>query len=93
MIYHMDDGQREKFMRLKNPEGLPDALAKDLPQDLKNWLRDVYGPAFVAQVITTIPPPKDEENWRHNLSTKEQDKLWYWFNGSVSNLSSRVPKC
>jgi hypothetical protein len=78
--YHMDDDQRTNFTKMAKPSNLPIELTSNLSTDLKTWLHDVYGVAFLTQCLDGVTDFNDK------LSTKEKERLWYWWSGNVLPL-------
>ena len=76
----MKEEHRTGILNLPKPTDLPKHLADGLGEELKTWLRAVYGPAYIANLLINVKPAQS----RWLFSDKEAAKIRYWWNGSVS---------
>lgn len=81
MYFHMEAADLNERFQKKQPDSLPDHLAKGLPSNLRNWIRDVYSPAFTALTIAESYNTKD---WQSKFTPKERSKILYFWQGDVS---------
>ncbi len=81
MTYHMNEDDRVQFLNSALPQNLPIELTTNLPDNLKTFLKDKYGPAYVSMMLSHAKV-KDSD-WRYPLTDAERDKIWYWWTGSV----------
>lgn len=84
MEFHMNESDRTHFLQTKAPENHPPELGDKMNDDLKKWVREVYAPAYVSFMISQVKPTEESRKWRDPLTDAEQDKIWYWWQGSVS---------
>jgi len=75
MYYHMASTDREKIFNKNQLTGLVDHLGKNLPSDLSNWVKDVYGPAYTSFLISQGYNTKD---WLTRFEAKEKAKIEYF---------------
>ncbi|KFG84691.1 hypothetical protein MANI_115552 [Metarhizium anisopliae] len=79
MYYHMDENQREKILQIPKPtvpDELPAALADNLPDNLKTFFEDKYGPAFICRYVGRT------QKYMKSFTDQEMKKLWYWWQGN-----------
>lgn len=90
MYYHMEQSDLNNIFNKRKPSGLPDHLMQSLPGNLKNWIRDVYSPAFTS---LTISESFSTNGWETKFSDEEKIKIMYFWQGDVTAPSSVVIKC
>lgn len=77
----MHPEELNKVFNMTQPKTLPDHLGQNLPDNLKTWIRDVYGPAFTSLLISESYNTGD---WREKFDDTEKEKIsWFW-QGRVS---------
>ncbi|KAH6880531.1 hypothetical protein B0T10DRAFT_609611 [Thelonectria olida] len=80
MLFHMNEDARTTFLQTAPPENLPVELGANLQQELKSWIHDTYGPAYVSFMIAQTKSANAK--WRYPLTDADKDKIWYWWSGS-----------
>lgn len=81
MLFHMEADARTNFLQTQPPQNLPIELGSNLQSDLKTWIRNTYGPAYISFMISQIK--SGTVNWRGNFDDTQKEKIWYWWSGSV----------
>ncbi|KAJ5587160.1 uncharacterized protein N7459_002925 [Penicillium hispanicum] len=76
MYYHMDQKQLDDFTIRGRPTQLPSQLTTQLDPNLREWLKNTYAPAFIAQNISQI------EKYSDRFKDNEREKVWYWWAGN-----------
>lgn len=84
MQFHMNADDRTNFLQTTAPQSLPNELGNGLEDTLKTWVRTTYGPAYVSFMIAQVKPTDETKKWRGPLTDADKDKIWYWWQGSVS---------
>lgn len=82
MYYHMDSELRgPKFLNVPQPNTLPAELSTNLEDRYRNWMKDVYAPAYLTYMIS-----ETNTNFRdkYKFSDKEKARIAYWWTGTVS---------
>ncbi|KNG86160.1 hypothetical protein ANOM_006584 [Aspergillus nomiae NRRL 13137] len=86
MMYHMDTDQRKNILREPQPTpgtDIPHSLAEDLPQELKDFFKDKYAPAFICRYVGRT------QKYSSSFTKQEMRNLWYWWEGSGPNSLSQ----
>ncbi|KZF22467.1 hypothetical protein L228DRAFT_268931 [Xylona heveae TC161] len=78
MLFHMNPDDRDQFMDVSKPD-LPSELGSSLPQNLKDFFRNKYGPAFICRSIGRTA------KYVSSFTEKEKRQLWYWWEGNSKN--------
>ena len=82
----MKASDREDILNIKArpsvPKELPHALADGLSQKLKDWIFDMYAPAFICNQLSEVSP-ENSKSWRYNFDADEALKIKYWWSGQV----------
>ncbi|KAJ1324773.1 Hint domain-containing protein [Microdochium nivale] len=81
MYYHMSESDRTQFLQFPKPTNLPFELAESLPQNLQDWISDIYAPAYISFMLSQVSP-SDSSSWRVNFTDDEKNMIWYWWSGS-----------
>ncbi|OAA47155.1 hypothetical protein NOR_02791 [Metarhizium rileyi] len=79
MLYHMDNDQRDKILGQPKPipdKDIPASLADNLPQELKDFFREKYAPAFICRYVGRT------SKYMKDFTQKEMNDLWYWWQGN-----------
>ncbi|KPM39826.1 hypothetical protein AK830_g6732 [Neonectria ditissima] len=80
MLFHMNEDDRTTFLQTTAPANLPIELGANLQQELKSWIHDTYGPAYVSFMVSQTKSANAK--WRYPLTDADKDKIWYWWSGS-----------
>jgi hypothetical protein len=86
MYYHMNESDRTTFLNYPKPTNLPDSLGVNLDSTLKTWIHDTYAPAYISFMLSQVAPGSSK-SWRVNFDQTENNKIWYWWSGSVSLIN------
>ncbi|KAH0598391.1 hypothetical protein MHUMG1_03689 [Metarhizium humberi] len=81
-----DENQREKILQIPKPtvpDELPAALADNLPDNLKTFFKDKYGPAFICRYVGRT------QKYMKSFTDQEMKKLWYWWQGNGKDCLSQ----
>jgi hypothetical protein len=79
MLYHMDESQREKILQQPKPvpdKDIPVSLADSLPQNLKDFFKNKYAPAFICRYVGRT------SKYMKDFTPQEMNDLWYWWQGN-----------
>jgi len=90
MFFHMNQSDLNEVLSKNAPRDLPQHLAEGLPGDLRNWIRDVYSPAFTALQVAESLNVKD---WVSRFTAKERAKILFFWQGDVSVYSLCTCMC
>lgn len=86
MYYHMDPELRgDKFLNVPQPSTLPAELSINLEDRYRNWIKDVYAPAYLSYMIS-----ETNTNFRekYRFTDKEKARIAYWWTGTVRIFSN-----
>ncbi|KAL6822001.1 hypothetical protein J3E69DRAFT_368161 [Trichoderma sp. SZMC 28015] len=90
MYYHMDPELRgDKFLNVPQPSTLPAELSINLEDRYRNWIKDVYAPAYLAYMIS-----ETNTNFRekYKFTDKEKARIAYWWTGTGKKCLSSQPE-
>ncbi len=90
MLYHMREKDRVDVLQLDKPDNLPWNLANGLDDKYKQWLANVYGPAYICHMLIHVKP-QDSAGWRYNFTAEESLKIRYFWAGRVSLTGISTP--
>ncbi|RKK77994.1 hypothetical protein BFJ71_g16606 [Fusarium oxysporum] len=89
MYFHMETGDLNEILNKKQPDDLPPHLAKNLPGNLRDWIRNVYSPAYTALTIAESYNTKD---WVSKFKPQERAKILYFWQGDGPRCLSSSPE-
>ena len=99
MLYHMDKNDREILGYHEPPlisdsdsmNTLPYAAADGLDQQMREWIREKYAPAYVLQSFasTTLNEQQLKDNFNINFDNKKKRRLEYFWRGNGKGCLSR----
>lgn len=81
MHFHMETSDLNEIFNKRKPDNLPQHLAEGLESDLKDWIKNTYGPAYTALTIAESYNTKD---WIKKFTEKERAKILFFWQGDVS---------
>ncbi|KAJ3529746.1 hypothetical protein NM208_g9620 [Fusarium decemcellulare] len=86
MFYHMKEDDRKKFTNKERPDpkDIGPELTYQLPDNLSEWLKNVYAPAFITRSITQI------DKFKQRLKNGQAEKVWYWWSGNGKKCLSNA---
>lgn len=93
MLYHMEDSDRENFTREAKPSttgvgALPQGMAGDLDEDLRNWLKKTYSVAYIANMMSQ-QSKLDQEKMKMVFTEDDVKRLKHFWQGRGSGCLSR----
>lgn len=83
----MNADDRTTFLQTTAPT-IPIELGANLQSDLKQWIQNQYGPAYISFMLSQTKSANI--SWRNGFSDAEKDKIWYWWSGQVRTFHSTV---